>query len=1007
MIHRFLATACATMLLAPPTAAAQTANLAKYQFASANTFTDSHSPQYLTDGKIGPRNRWATGGGGRHRCNIFFDAPIEIGSLHVYSFGYDGGPIEGFDVNYRNSSGLVVPVPGASVSGNSELGVNLVFASPVTTDQIQLTIDDQFARIDEIAAFPPNGGAGFPLGTDIDPHLARQHKLALTIASSTAAGTTRRAMVDGYVNNTTFWQSGPAGPHTIEFDITDPPETSNPPSIRTETTPVLIGGFDLYSGLSNGSGVITRGKLQTFDGTTGSWTDIAGSEFTGNASGTLRVMLPAPVESARFRLVVNDLGPVIIREFVPLPAEPGVPWPSGIGVTFSDVLDYRELDDFFYTLEPDGTGLSLTTDANGQVSTQSEPSLLTQKHRQHYQVLLDVGTDTYRIRNRVSRLCLGLDSISLAAGTAVIETEYLGMPHQRWRRVVDVFGHTQFINAYSGLAIEVGGSSAGATLTQQAPSTTEPLQWFDLVERDHFPKKGSGGMPFRAEEYGVSWAYNWGKLGTDFPENVDYWPMQWGSFFWDDWPELVPDWKRDGDPYMLMGYNEPDAQSQSNIPVASAVAMWPRLEVVNTPLLGPAPVNPTNDWILDFMQGAADNEMRIEYAAVHRYPGPDANNFINSLETTYNTFGLDLIVSEFSVVDWNDTNSWTNDEVYNFFPEVFWRMEKLDYVKRFAIFVFTDDPSNPISDNRGEMLNADGTLTPEGKLFSAWDGDTVIRTDTPYHLHNEGQFKRPGSVEAVSGPQSLVLGDRTSDGQEFQWVLEPGSQAGHVLIRSVNDGRLLAVNGSSAELVAGDTVDASVEFMYVEAEHGWFHIDHPGSQRRLRINGSSEIDLVNLSSSGDWTRWRFIPVFEGPPGPPRDVSAVALSQGDVSVAWAQHGFRDLQSYAVYRTDSGGTTVLVADDVYTESLIDTVPAPGTYVYEVTAIGDTGESLHAASMPVSVDTCQADFNGDFIATPQDVIGLLNAVGAGLDYNGDGSSNFFDVTSFLEVYDAGCTP
>ncbi|MEO0629361.1 MAG: glycosyl hydrolase, partial [Planctomycetota bacterium] len=772
-------------------------------------------------------------------------------------------------------------------------------------------------------------------------------------------------------------------------------------------TPVLIGGFDLYSGLSDGSSIISSGKLQTFEEATGVWNDVAGSSFVGNTEGARRVMLPSPVESARFRLVVNDLGSVIIREFVPLPVEPGAAWPAGVGVTFSDVLDYRELDDLFYTLEPSGSGLSLTSTTTGDVSTQAEPLLLTQTHRQHYQVLLDVGTDTYRIRNRVSGLCLSLDSISLAAGTPVVEAEYLGMPHQRWRRVLDGSGRSQFVNAYSGLAIEVDGLGTGATLTQQVSSAAEPLQWFDLVGRDHFPKKGVGGWPFRAEEFRVNWAYNWGKIGTDFPENVDYWPMQWGSFFWDSWPELVPSWKRDGDPYMLMGYNEPDAESQSNVPVPSAVAMWPRNEVVNAPLLGPAPVGPTNQWILDFMQGVADNEMRVEYAAVHRYPGPNADGFINSLEDTYNTFGLDLIVSEFSVVDWNDTNSWNDDQVYNFFAEVFWRMEKLDYVKRFAIFVFTDDPSDPISDNRGEMFNADGTLTPEGKLFAAWDGDTVIRTDTPYHLHNEGNFKRPGAVVTGSGPASIVLGDRTDDGADFQWVLEPVAQSGRVVIRSVLDGRLLAAAGSALELVSSDTTGSSVEFEYVEAEHGWFHIDHPGSTQRLRLTGAGVFELSSQSNSGDWTRWRFTPVFEGHPAAPRGVSASSLTQGDVFVAWQPHGFRDIQSFAVYRTDSDGSTVLLTDDIYAESFIDTVPAPGTYIYEVTAIGDTGESVQAASMPVSVETCPADFNGDFTATPQDVVDLLVAVQAGLDYNADGVSNFFDALSFLDVYEAGCLP
>lgn len=1004
MMHARFALSLAALALAA-TADAQTANFAKLQLATGSGYTDSHSPLYLTDGKIGPRNRWATGGGGRHRCNVFFAEPVTLGSIHVYSFGYDGAPIDSFDVSYKNDLGLLVPLPGASISGNTDVGINIVFSQPITTEQLRINVGDAKAYIDEIAAFPPNGGAGYPLGTDVDMHLARQHRVASTLASSTAAGASRRAAVDGYVNETSYWQSSGSGPHNFELDITDPPETSNPVSIRVTTTPVLAGGMHIYTGLADGTGIIDRGRVQTFDENTGLWTTVPGSQFSSNTQGVIDLDFDSPVETANMRLVVDDLGTIIIREIVPLPPEPaGSAWPVGTSVTFADVPSYTDFGDFFYELEPGANGLLLSTDESGAASTLAPFTFGVRPHLQQYQILLDVGTDTYRVRNRVTGLCLAVEDASTLDGAAVIESDYSGMPHQRWRLESDGTD-IRFINAYSGLAMEAQFDGSGATLVQSSLDAGEPMQRWALTEADHFPKKGVGGFPLRAEEFGVNWAYNWGKNGGDYPTDVDYWPMQWGSFFWNEWPELVPEWKRNPEPYMLMGYNEPDGVEQSNVPVPSAVAMWPRNEATNTPLLGPAPVGGTNAWITDFMQQAEAEELRIDYAAVHQYPGPNPDSLMNNLANVYNQFGREIILSEFSVVDWSNTNNWNDDQVYNFFLEVFWRMEKLDYVRRWAMFVFTDDPTNNISDNRGEMLFADGTLTPEGKLFAAWDGDTTIRTDTPYYLHNEGQFKRPGAVEAGTGSSSIVLGDRTNDTVDYQWVLEPVNQSGLIRIRSALDGRLLAANGSNLELVEGDTTGPAIEFEYVEAEHGWFHIDHPGSNQRLRISDS--LELSSQSNSGDWTRWRFVAVNGGLPAAPRGLTAVPITQGDVFVSWLPHGFRDLEAYALYRTDPDGSTHLIADDIYTESFQDVVPAPGTYVYQLTAIGDTGESAAAVSMPVSVEACPADFNGDFVATPQDVIDLLTAVEAGLDYNADGSSDFFDVTSFLEVYDAGCTP
>ncbi|MEO1583781.1 MAG: glycosyl hydrolase [Planctomycetota bacterium] len=993
---------------ATPTASSQTVNFAKHQIATANAFADTDSPPYLTDGKIGPANRWVSRPGGRNRANVFFGEEVTLGSLHLYSFGYDGPPIAGFTVNYVNASGQTVPVPGGSVAGNTDPAINVIFTAPVTTSQLQIVVNDDTARIDEIAAFPPNAGAGFPLGTDVDLHLARQHRVASVTASSTAAGATRRAAVDGYVNDTSIWRSGPTGPHTLILDITDPPETSSPVSIRTETTPVVVGGVHIYTGLADGTGIIEAGRLQVFDDRSNAWTDIPGSAFTGNTSGFIDLDFTSPIETATFRLVASQFTEVVVREIVPLPVEvgPAAEWPEGTSVTMTDVPDYRTLGDEYYTLVAGGSSLPLTSGEAGLVSKLPEPTLYKQRLRQQYQILLDVGTDTYRIRNRVSGLCLAVEAASTAEAAPVIEAEYHGMPHQRWRIANDQAGAFQFVNAYTGLAIAATSADAGAQLVQETARADRPLQWWTTTEADHFPKKGVGGFPLRADEFGVNWAYNWGKDGGDFPAKVDYWPMQWGSFFWDAWPELVPTWKRDGDPFMLMGYNEPDAESQSNVPVASALAMWPRNEATNTPLLGPAPVNSPNDWIDDFNAGADAAELRFEYSAFHAYPdNADAQGFINRLVNTYNAYGREVIVTEFSINDWDNSGNFNNDEAYNFFLEVFWRMENLDFLRRWAIFVWTDDPANPFSDNRGEVLNLDGSLTPVGELFAAWDGETTIRTDTPYYLHNRGWFSRIANVPAQAGTTALTLGDWLDTSEDFEWMLEPTGQNNDVVIRSVLDGRLLAANGTALELVNPETTGAGVTFSYTESQHGWFHIDHPATNQRLRINANA-LELSSIGNSGDWTQWRFAPVYQGEPGAPRGVQAADLGGGEVQISWDEHGFRDIESFAVYRSDMGGPMVLIDADVLEFSFTDIVPSPGTYSYEVVAIGDTGSSPAGVAPAVPVETCQADYNGDFIVNAQDTTDLVSAVEAGTDYNGDGNANFVDVIDFLRVFDAGCS-
>jgi len=169
---------------------------------------------------------------------------------------------------------------------------------------------------------------------------------------------------------------------------------------------------------------------------------------------------------------------------------------------------------------------------------------------------------------------------------------------------------------------------------------------------------------------------------------------------------------------------------------------------------------------------------------------------------------------------------------------------------------------------------------------------------------------------------------------------------------------------------------------------------------------SGAVTLAPPGSTSDGVRWRFAPVNQGLPGPPRGGGAVDNGGGEVLLTWEPHGFRDLIGISVYRQGPGDPVpVEVAAGVAGESWIDLVPAPGTYTYSLSAVGDTGESELAAVGAVSVETCPADFSADFAVDSADVEAAVEAVGGGLDYDGSGSADFFDVLAFLEVYDAGC--
>lgn len=995
-----LAVAGLTLFAASSLADPLDANIGRDRLAMSGSSSGNAVAAFATDGKIGPENRWLTSNTGVHRLNIFFGRETEIGSIHVYSGGDRDGPVGTFSVQYFDANGSLQIVPGAVVSGNTLGFVDLCFATPVTTDQLQITIQDATATIQEVAVFPPSAQP-FPVGSGVNVNLARQHRVPLTPASSTAAGSSRRVVVDGFVNDTGSWQSSALFNQWISLDLRDPPET-NPVSVRAVTSPVEVGSVHLYSGLEGGGAApISSGRFQTLDEGTGIWGDIPGGSFDGNASGELAIGFDAPVTTAAMRLVVHDQGGVI-REIVPLPPSDAGPWPIGTGVVFAEKPDATAYDDDFHAIEIDRSGVALASGLGGEVIVRDAATTISQ----HYQVLLNVGTDTYRIRSRVTGDCFEPAGGSVDTGTAIVESAYLGYPSQRWR-IEPTPGGVRFVNSQSGLILSAIDEADGAGIEQRGPGG--PGQAWTIEHRTHAPKKGTGGWGNLAGMFGITWGYNWGPT-DNFPEPIEFWPMQWGSFSWTQRPSLAPEWRRNGEPIALMGYNEPDKADQANLSVNIAASMWPRLEALHTPLLGPAVAgHPANSpWIQGFMARAGSDELRLDYVGMHSYGGPNPDSFINQITSARNAWGRDVVVSEFSVVDWNNTNNWTTEPVYTFFAEVLWRMELLPSVHRYAVFVFTNDPSNPISDNRGEMREANGSLTPEGLLYAAWDGDTQVRTDTPYHIHNRASYKRFGAVSGQSGAGSTVLGGRYDNDELFEWRLVPTETPGLYNIVSVSEGLLLTYSALGVQLHPEGGVGMVAEFGVEEIQHGWFAIVEPTLNRRLRSAPSAggQIGLAPAGTTTDDVRWRFAPVYGGVPGPPRGGQAESVGGGDVSLSWEPHGFRDLIGFTVYRSGpGGGAAEPIAAGVPGESWIDHVPEPGTYTYSVSAIGDTGESDLASLGAVSVDTCPADFNADFVVDEADTEALINAVGAGLDYDGDGSADFFDVIVFLRIYDGGC--
>ena len=69
--------------------------------------------------------------------------------------------------------------------------------------------------------------------------------------------------------------------------------------------------------------------------------------------------------------------------------------------------------------------------------------------------------------------------------------------------------------------------------------------------------------------------------------------------------------------------------------VDRALELWPQLEATGMPLVSPSPVHYDNDWMVEFMRRAGENNLRIDYLAFHWYGGTNAQYFLDLLDQVY------------------------------------------------------------------------------------------------------------------------------------------------------------------------------------------------------------------------------------------------------------------------------------------------------------------------------------------------------------------------------------
>ncbi len=245
------------------------------------------------------------------------------------------------------------------------------------------------------------------------------------------------------------------------------------------------------------------------------------------------------------------------------------------------------------------------------------------------------------------------------------------------------------------------------------------------------PKRGIASSRYLASNPGVltglgaAWAYDWSATASSRSGGPPWVPMVWGSG--SVAPAAIASLRatrRAGRARYLLGFNEPDSPSQSNMTPDRAAALWPQLERTELKLGSPAPASPRDGWLARFMALAGARHLRVDFIALHYYQDFTNPNAIfelrRQLVTFHNRYRKPIWITEIGAIDIRD---WHEPMMYRptdwlaatYMRRLFAMLDALPFVQRYAWF--TDDCWNDKACRFGSLFNSAGRLTRAGSVF--------------------------------------------------------------------------------------------------------------------------------------------------------------------------------------------------------------------------------------------------------------------------------------------------
>ncbi|WP_211247697.1 glycoside hydrolase family protein [Cryptosporangium arvum] len=263
----------------------------------------------------------------------------------------------------------------------------------------------------------------------------------------------------------------------------------------------------------------------------------------------------------------------------------------------------------------------------------------------------------------------------------------------------------------AGPRVSVGPAQAGAGAS---PSAARP--------RAVSGKRGAalnnfGAVKTALGDSGAGWYYTWGTDPVPAPAGVSFTPMIWGEDSVDE--RTLSTVKQRGD--TLLGFNEPDFASQSNLSPARALELWPSLQDTGMRLGSPAPAfgaATDGSWFDQFMTGARAKGYRVDFIALHWYGGDfttaNAVRQLRSyLQAVHDRWNKPIWLTEYALIDFSSGTPRhpSPEQQAAFVTASTAMMDGLPFVERYSWFIFSPG-------NSGTSLYAsDGSPTTIGRAY--------------------------------------------------------------------------------------------------------------------------------------------------------------------------------------------------------------------------------------------------------------------------------------------------